>query len=462
MLTRSPVVRFTRFVLLVLLLSALHPFLQLEPAVHAASRDDHSSSETYGELKSGRITRADQPYKTADTPTVYLTFDDGPSRYTPQVLEILRKEGISATFFVVGEQVQAHPELAGQLVREGHAIGNHSFDHTYKNLYKDFNEFWEQVQQTDQAIERAAGIRTRLFRAPGGTAQNFDAFYFYYMNQAGFTVFDWDVDSNDSKRTGVPEAEIIRSIKKAPLKKELNLLFHDGIGHEETVKALPEIIRYFKSKGYAFAKLDEQVKPAQFPVRTAERWDRTIPEEEEFISNVEAVQAWANPDTPGDRGVPGTAYEQGAGKSEGEAGGVRIATAGEHSLPLLLNVNRQVRRLASDQVLYPEQRLEVPLRVLAEEMGAKVVWSPGTRTASVSYGYTRLDYSLSTFTLTVNRWGRQVEVYSLPDTHLIEGTLYVPLLQTAEVLGVAVEEHRSDAAGHYITLSTKGFYFLLF
>ncbi|WP_068776970.1 polysaccharide deacetylase [Paenibacillus sp. FJAT-26967] len=459
MLTRSRMVRFTRFILLVLLISALHPFLQLEPAVHAAARDDHSSSEIYGELKSGRLTRADKPYKTTDTPTVYLTFDDGPSRYTPQVLEILRKEGISATFFVVGEQVQAYPELARQLVREGHAIGNHSFDHTYKNLYKDFTEFWEQVQQTDQAIRQAAGIRTKLFRAPGGTAQNFDAFYFYYMNQAGFTVFDWDVDSNDSKRTGVPAAEIIRSIKKAPPKKELNLLFHDGIGHEETVKALPEIIRYFKSKGYAFAKLDEQVKPAQFPVRTAERWNRIIPEEEEFISNVEALQAWANPGTPSDTGGPCAACEHGSLEAEGGAGGIRIATA-EQSLPLLLTVNRQERRLDADQVLYPDRRLEVPLRVLAEEMGAQVVWSPDTRTASVSYGYTRLDYNLSTYTWTVNRWGKQTEVYSLPDIHLIEGTLYVPLLQTAEVLGAAVEERRTDASAHYVTLSTNRFYFL--
>lgn len=92
--------------------------------------------------------------------------------------------------------------------------------------------------------------------------------------EAGFSIHDWNVDSGDSKRRGVPAKEIIGNIKRSKISRDLVVLVHDGAGHEETVKALPEIIRYYQAKGYRFEALSEQVTPVTFHVGKV-KWDRT-------------------------------------------------------------------------------------------------------------------------------------------------------------------------------------------
>ncbi|UUZ86504.1 polysaccharide deacetylase family protein [Paenibacillus sp. P26] len=155
---------------------------------------------------------------------------------TPKVLDILKEEGVKATFFVLGNQVEERPQTAERIVREGHAIGNHSYNHVYEQLYSDFGVFWEQIERTEKIIEQATGVTPRMIRAPGGTAGNFDAFYFYYLDQAGYEVYDWNVDSGDASRPGVKAQEIIRNIRQSPGHQEQIVLMHDGTGHDESVK----------------------------------------------------------------------------------------------------------------------------------------------------------------------------------------------------------------------------------
>lgn len=100
--------------------------------------------------------------------TVYLTFDDGPSDLTGQVLDILKKNKIGATFFVLGEQVKKYPQLISRIYEEGHAIGNHTYDHNYTELYQSFPAFWDQIKETEEEIHLITGERPQLVRAPGG------------------------------------------------------------------------------------------------------------------------------------------------------------------------------------------------------------------------------------------------------------------------------------------------------
>ncbi|RKP48764.1 polysaccharide deacetylase [Cohnella endophytica] len=209
--------------------------------------------------------------------TVYLTFDDGPSALTGQVLDILRKAKIKATFFVVGNQVESRPKLLERIAKEGHSIGNHSYDHVYKELYGDFKAFAEQVVKTEGIIERTAGVKTRLLRAPGGTFGNFDSAYFDALKAAGYIVVDWNVDSGDSKRRSVPASEIIENVTNSRLTSKMIVLMHDGSGHGQTVKALPAIIQYFAKKGYTFAPLTDQVKPVTFRIAPQIKWKRINP-----------------------------------------------------------------------------------------------------------------------------------------------------------------------------------------
>jgi len=249
----------------------------------AAAPPSLTPAETFVRLKSGDRTGGmpgrDDRYETPERPTVYLTFDDGPTKRTPEVLDILREHEVQATFFVLGELAERQEDTIRRIVREGHALGNHTYNHRYDELYGSFETFWAQVEKTEDALARITGKRTSLLRAPGGTARNFDAFYFYYLESAGYSVFDWTVDSGDSKRRGVPASEIVANVKRAKLSHEMNVLLHDGAGHGETVKALPDIIRYFKEKGYRFAPLSERVRPVAFAADN-DRWARSISEAE--------------------------------------------------------------------------------------------------------------------------------------------------------------------------------------
>jgi len=280
------------------------------PDPDAAETKPVDPREVYARLAAGDRTGGDpgtgRRYAAPERPTVYLTFDDGPSKWTPKVLDILKEYEVPATFFVLGSLAEAQEETVRRIVREGHALGNHTYDHKYKDLYGSFASFWEQVQRTGVILERIAGEPVTLLRAPGGTASNFDAFYFYYLEKAGYSVHDWNVDSGDSKRKGVPAAEIVANVKRAQLTHEMNVLLHDGAGHEESVKALPEIIRYFQDKGYRFAALSEDVKPIAFKVGKP-KWGRSVDakEHEKLLALVEAGGSYAKPgDVPGDTWVP--------------------------------------------------------------------------------------------------------------------------------------------------------------
>lgn len=210
----------------------------------------------------------------ASRPVVYLTFDDGPSKWTPQVLDILAKEQVKATFFVLGQEAERRESVVKRIMREGHALGNHTYNHRYEELYRDFDGFWSQARKTDAILERITGKPVTLLRAPGGTYGNFDDHYFELLERAGYRIADWNVDSGDSRRKDVPAAEIVKTVKASKLSREVTVLMHDGAGHGESIKALPAIIAYYKAKGYRFAVLDEQAKLVTF--RTGpDKWHRS-------------------------------------------------------------------------------------------------------------------------------------------------------------------------------------------
>lgn len=275
---------------------------------------------------------------------VYLTFDDGPSVHTKDVLDILAKEQVKATFFVLGQHAKRDQEMVRTIAEAGHAIGNHSYNHEYKELYGSFREFWRQIRETGKVLEDILGYEPRLVRAPGGTAMNFDKQYFELMQQAGYLVYDWHVDSGDSKRRGVPAKEIVSSVKQGALLKETVVLMHDGSGHGETVKALPEIIRFYKDKGYTFDVLSPEVEPVQFHVASTKRWARSPVSSAWIETNVQPVNV-SGPVKPEPKMVMDVHTDQGS------------------------------LHLEPDQFLSHEDTTYVPLRMLVQQLGGTVRWN---------------------------------------------------------------------------------------
>lgn len=207
-------------------------------------------------------------------PIVYLTFDDGPGKYTDQVLNILKAENIKATFFILGIQAKKNPIFTKRIVEDGHTIGNHTYDHDYEKIYESFSVFAEQVVETNRIIYDLTGAKVNLFRAPGGSINNFDEGYFNAMREAGFKVFDWNIDSKDSHSRDKTKEKIIDEIKNSILHNPAIVLLHDTTTHEQSMLALPEIIEHYKALGYQFAPLTDDTPEMTFRLGSNLKWER--------------------------------------------------------------------------------------------------------------------------------------------------------------------------------------------
>lgn len=381
-----------------------------------------SNKSVYQQLLEGNKLMQDRVYQVPDKPTVYLTFDDGPSNLTPQVLDILKESGIKATFFICGDQLPGREETIRRIVQEGHTIGNHSYNHEYQQLYAtDFANFWRQIEQTDDYLEQITGNRSKLLRAPGGTGTNFDAFYFYFLDQAGYLIHDWDIDSGDARRRGVPASEIIANVKKGKQKHELTVLMHDGAGHGETVKALPEIIRYFKDQGYTFAPLSPEVKPAQFAISSKLKWNRRVSlNHYERLLDLTRTYGTANrPNQPDDK--PNLVEK--------------------FPVPLIISLNAAMITLKSDDYHMQDQRFQVPLRTVAEKLSATVKWDESKQKIFVQHQFSDLIYDVKTKSVQVNRFGKNIKTVVAPDLELIENRYFVSLRSLMELLGYSVNNY---------------------
>ncbi|RRJ67554.1 polysaccharide deacetylase [Paenibacillus oralis] len=336
----------------------------------------------------------------ADGKVVYLTFDDGPSPLTDEVLDILKKEDVPGTFFVLGEQAKRYPEMIRRIEEAGHTLGNHTYNHEYKELYESFGHFWKQIKATEEVLRGITGERTPLVRAPGGTYGHFDQTYFNLLELGGYKVFDWNVDSGDSRRKGVPASEIVNNVISANQQNQVVVLLHDGGGHAESVKALPKIIQYYKKQGYAFQAISPDQPPVQFHLDpSVKKKHRTIPSDAWVKANVVPNAALFGPDLP----------------LTVEAGGVQT-------------------RLESGEYRLQDGQYLVPLRTTMERLGAKIHWDGDNQHAVVVWGNAKVTFDPKTGTATSKRTGEPQVKYDLIFERKNE-SLWVPLRILMEAAG---------------------------
>lgn len=186
---------------------------------------------------------------------VALTFDDGPNPpYTNQILDILKKEGIKATFFVCGANAKRHPELIKKIHQDGHLLGNHSYNHSYVKTR--LGLIRAEIMETQKIIYRETRQKELLFRAPWG----FIPFWLSKkLHKDGFKIISYSGIARDWIRRLSPE-QIAKNVN-TKIKPGQNLLLHDGMNTREgsdrskTVAALPVIINNLRSQGYQFVPL---------------------------------------------------------------------------------------------------------------------------------------------------------------------------------------------------------------
>jgi peptidoglycan/xylan/chitin deacetylase (PgdA/CDA1 family) len=192
---------------------------------------------------------------------VALTFDDGPSPETPRILDILRDNGIQATFFVCGANAERHPELIRRIVAEGHRLGNHTYSHPHLCL-KSRSTIAAEIDRTQMVVEKITGRRPTLFRPPYGVR------WFTLpsvLRQRGLNMVLW---SNFPREGNSPARDIVRRAL-AGLSAGDIILLHDGRkilpdgqnGRATTTEALPKIIEGIRRKGYGFTLLETGISP---------------------------------------------------------------------------------------------------------------------------------------------------------------------------------------------------------
>lgn len=197
-----------------------------------------------------------------DNKIAYLTFDDGPSvNNTPVNLDTLKRYDVKATFFVLPKS-----NLDGiyiRIIKERHALGNHSYSHDYKYLYSSTNKFKKDVLNAKNFIYRKFDYTTTVFRFPGGTMGRKKSLVnkcSAILSKEGYKYFDWNASTADTdpnlKKYGNDEAiaNLLANnvIKNSKDRKKLIVLMHDSSDKIYTTKALPKIIEGLKKQGYSF------------------------------------------------------------------------------------------------------------------------------------------------------------------------------------------------------------------
>lgn len=202
-------------------------------------------------------------YKDTGEKRVFLTFDDGPSKaVTPHILDILKKEKVKATFFVLGNNVEINQDLIKRAFQEGHYIANHGYSHVYSNIYKSKETVFDEYNKTEKAIQVALDnndYHSNLFRFPGGSSggkyNKLKQEAIEEFKKNNITYLDWNALSNDSAGAKTKEELMENIIKTVGEKKSVVILMHDAGDKISTYETLPEIIKYLREKGYKFQNI---------------------------------------------------------------------------------------------------------------------------------------------------------------------------------------------------------------
>ena len=178
---------------------------------------------------------------------VYLTFDDGPSGNTGEILDILAEYDVKATFFVVGKEEERYQPLYKRIVEEGHTLAMHSYSHKYNEIYQSKESFVEDLTKLQEFLYDTTGVWCRYCRFPGGSSNTVSKVDMHeliaYLEEQDMSYYDWNVSSGDASSAFISADAIVRnSTAKLQNFKEAIILLHDASDKDTTVEALPRLI----------------------------------------------------------------------------------------------------------------------------------------------------------------------------------------------------------------------------
>ena len=198
---------------------------------------------------------------------VYLTFDDGPSANTDQILDILDEYGVKATCFVVGKE--GYNDQYRRIVEEGHTLGMHSYSHVYRDIYESVEAYGQDLEKLHTYLYELTGVDSRIVRLPGGSSNTVSKDKIQdiiaYLGQQGMTYYDWNVSSGDAASGYVSAQQIADNVLNHVSEHHTSIvLMHDASGKNTTVEALPIILeKILESDNMVLLPITEDTVPIQ-------------------------------------------------------------------------------------------------------------------------------------------------------------------------------------------------------
>ncbi len=189
---------------------------------------------------------------------VYITFDDGPTLNTPEIIKTLDKYNAKATFFVLEERIVMYPDFIKKILHSKNAIGLHGVSHS-EAIYSTEVSPLQEMDKANKALENITGTKSKLVRVPFGSSYRLTNAQAKKLTDNGYIIWDWNVDPRDSVGKIIPEniiANLKRDLKKC--KTTPVILFHD---RKSTAKLLPHVLEYLSNEGYTMLPISDKQAP---------------------------------------------------------------------------------------------------------------------------------------------------------------------------------------------------------
>lgn len=222
-----------------------------------------ADADTETEIKKRKDSR-----KSEDIRRVYLTFDDGPSKNTEKILDILDRYQVKATFFVTGREDKESLNMYREIVKRGHTIGMHSYSHQYDAIYESAEAFEADLMKIKKRIYDASGQDCRLYRFPGGSSNQVSSTdmkeLIGVLKKKDITYFDWNVECGDASNHSYTAKELVDNVMKDVVKYHTSVvLLHDASNKTATVEALENIIKKLQKMDAQLLPIDEKTTLVQ-------------------------------------------------------------------------------------------------------------------------------------------------------------------------------------------------------
>ncbi|HBE8453346.1 TPA: polysaccharide deacetylase [Clostridioides difficile] len=234
------------------------------------SRNAKLSSSTITDIVSNTSIEVSKGPSKSSGKIAYITIDDGPSKFTDEMIKTLNKYNVKATFFMIDGNMKEYPQQVKNIIKNGNAAGFHSVSHDIHKLYVTSTSAKEEFDTNDQTFYKITGKHSKVIRIPYGSKPYTPQASYQALVDAGYKIWDWDLDTEDWRSNS---SQIVQNVKnhiknrKGEDKDQLVVLMHEK---KQSAEALDSVLKFLSDEGYEFAPVDQNQIPKNYWLRNLE------------------------------------------------------------------------------------------------------------------------------------------------------------------------------------------------